>query len=181
MRFESIDDMKSLTSFCFTRHRFPTYTSHQTRLQFYIKLHTYLWYKFLLLVLLHIPHTHPPFTRHLQVSCNIITMPQSPSPARTFSPLTHSRNSAASTTLTTPAPSPTYTFHWICPRSSCHTCPTRSVPFATAPPRQFEDYEDQQQLHLEYEYEEIGELVLPSWHAETQTNRRRGFGLYCAV
>jgi hypothetical protein len=176
MRFESIDYMKSLTNFCFTRHKFPThfitsYTSsilHQTS---------------------HVPlvqnlascaspsPSYVPSTTHLQVLNNIITMPQSPTPARTFPALTHSRNSAASTTLTTPASSPTYTFHWICPRKFCHTCPTRSVPFAPAPPRQFEDYEDQQQLDLEYEHEEIGEFIFMLCMLGIHTDRRRGFGL----
>ncbi|EAT83044.1 hypothetical protein SNOG_09779 [Parastagonospora nodorum SN15] len=72
-------------------------------------------------------------------------MTPSLSPAQTFS-----SHTSGSTTLISPSPcsssSPTYTFHWICPVPSCHTCPTRSRPATLAPEGQFDNYDDMQQL-----------------------------------
>ncbi|KAH5235543.1 hypothetical protein HBI62_004880 [Parastagonospora nodorum] len=86
-------------------------------------------------------------------------MTPSLSPAQTFS-----SHTSGSTTLISPSPcsssSPTYTFHWICPVPSCHTCPTRSRPATLAPEGQFDNYEDMQQLAHEYEHEEMGSVTL---------------------
>lgn len=78
-----------------------------------------------------------------------------PPPTQPFSPHT-----SGSSTLITPC-TPAYTFHWICPRPSCHTCPTRSRPAALAPGGQYDHYEDMLQLEHEYEHEEMGKLIFP--------------------
>lgn len=81
-------------------------------------------------------------------------MTASPPPAQRFSPHT-----SGLSTLITPSSTPSYTFHWICPLPSCHTCPTRSRPATLAPEGQFDNYDDMQQLEHEYEHEEMGNFT----------------------
>jgi hypothetical protein len=58
-------------------------------------------------------------------------------------------------TSTTP-----YTFHWICPRPTCHTCLPRPQHTQPLKPSYFDDYEESEEYELELEREEIGTPLL---------------------
>jgi hypothetical protein len=103
--------------------------------------------------------SNPPSSVQAQsaASNQIQTMIRTPSPSST----TLTNNSAASTTPTSPPPEPTYTFHWICPRPSCHTCPTPHLQSSSRLPEDyFNTYDDMQQLANEWDMEEIGVIPL---------------------
>jgi len=87
-------------------------------------------------------------------------LPPSPTPSRphptTSTPRDSTSSHTSTTTTTPPPPHTTYTFHWICPRPSCHTC--TPLPRAThpLPATYFLEYEDADQAQIERELEMIG-------------------------
>jgi hypothetical protein len=64
------------------------------------------------------------------------------------------------TTTTPDPPHPSYTFYWICPRPSCHTCSPAPRPIQPLSSTYFNDYQDMQQLAQDWEVEEIGAAPL---------------------
>jgi hypothetical protein len=83
---------------------------------------------------------HPPLHtyKHPDIALQIMSRATSTtsSSSTTTPSLTPSGRPVSYTTASTPPPKPTYTFHWICPRSSCHTC----IPIPQPPQRLHSNY-----------------------------------------
>lgn len=118
-------------------------------------------------------HRSVPITFALAVFPKLYHNSSSTPPNKTTMP--HTSSPATTSITSTSIMGPVFTFRWICPNASCHTCPARTMKYQPSweglHAEYFDDYGDMKQLALEVEMEELSPKVLTHCNAQCKARQ----------